>query len=208
MELVSAVENYRRGAAFSKAERTHCRKGLHEWNSGSGTPQCPDCKKEREKRKWIKKRKTPPGVLHNVKYDQELVREVIGEIRAAQTTISAGARRIGCNANYLGRRVWNETKSAVLKRDKSCVMCGSTQNLDVHHRINRGAGGAAPAISFGMSNLITLCRKDHMWVTEHTVEAKDRGGWCLTRSDSPADCPVLYLGDWKLLTNDGEFIDV
>lgn len=54
LELVTGGENSRRGGAVRKRQRTHCKKGLHEWNAlDSGTPQCPECKREREGLRWL-----------------------------------------------------------------------------------------------------------------------------------------------------------
>jgi len=52
---------------------------------------------------------------------------------------------------------WAETRTKVLKRDGyRCVRCGSTELLDVHHRIARQHGGTDD-----LDNLETLCRKCH-----------------------------------------------
>ncbi|WP_076124814.1 HNH endonuclease [Mycobacterium sp. IS-836] len=204
LELVDGPENTRRGVA-ARPRATHCKRN-HEYAVVGRNAQgdCRACVDIRQRDRWNRQRKSPPGEDIRVRYDQNLVREVIDRIRAAEITIAQGAREIGCNANYLGRRAWKETKAAVIERDKSCVMCSVADALDVHHRINRGAGGSArPEISFGMANLIALCRRDHSWVTDNTVEARERGGWCLLRTDSPEASPVLWHGAWKLLTVDG-----
>lgn len=204
MELVSGPENTRRGADFNRARKTRCKSGRHEWKSSPTYPQCPQCKTERER----KSTKKYAGIASdNIKYDQQLVKHKIAEIRASETTIAQAARAIGCNPNYLGRRVWNETKADVLSRDSACIMCGVSSSLDVHHRIARGAGGAPPNISFGMSNLIVLCRAHHAYVTEHTVWARDTGGWCLLRSDTPSQFPVLRFGKKVYLFDDGSISD-
>ena len=52
---------------------------------------------------------------------------------------------------------WAETRTEVLKRDGyRCVRCGSTELLDVHHKIARQHGGTDD-----LDNLEVLCRKCH-----------------------------------------------
>jgi 5-methylcytosine-specific restriction enzyme A len=128
-----------------------------------------------------------------VKYDQDRVQDVIAAIRAAELTIAQGARDIGCHQNYLGRRVWQETRRDVLKRDgEQCAVCGHRAG-DVHHRRRKGSGGSRdPRIAYGWANLISLCRIDHSWVHNSRAEALD-AGLVLEENDVPAEVPVAHV---------------
>jgi len=56
---------------------------------------------------------------------------------------------------------WRMVRSRILKRDKyRCVVCGSRENLDIHHTTLRAAVPKAE----NENNLVTLCRKCHVWV--------------------------------------------
>jgi len=46
----------------------------------------------------------------------------------------------------------------ILKRDKVCVICGSTDRLNAHHIIHRAK---IPALSFLLNNGIALCHNHH-----------------------------------------------
>lgn len=51
--------------------------------------------------------------------------------------------------------------TAVLDRDRACVICGETRNLDAHHLI---PVSKQPTLQFKLSNGITLCRRCHKLV--------------------------------------------
>lgn len=207
MELVDAVTNYRRGAAAW----TTCPNG-HPYDDATpsrrGHRQCDICRKETAKRGWEKKARIANGLPdRRLAHDQTLIRDVIAEIRAARLTVAVGAREIGCNPNYLGRRVWEETKRDVRSRDSErCARCGSDAGpLDVHHRMARGMGGASrPDIAFGMANLVTLCRRCHQHTEDRPLESI-RSGLKILRSSAtdPASIPVRLHVGWVLLANDG-----
>ncbi|MCC3333544.1 HNH endonuclease [Nocardia abscessus] len=132
-----------------------------------------------------------------------LVDSVIAEIRRAETTVAQGARVLGCDPDSLGRRVWKETKRDVFARDLGCALCGAVNRLDAQHRRARKSGGTSdPAISFGMDNLITLCRECH----DHAEQNPDwaRGlGLRLDNGEVPAETKVFRRGRWVLLSDDG-----
>jgi len=73
----------------------------------------------------------------------------------------------------LEQKRWREAREEVLKRDGyRCVRCGSTEELHVHHILERRKGG-----EHKLGNLITLCRRCHQKehpfpLTERAVEKR------------------------------------
>jgi 5-methylcytosine-specific restriction endonuclease McrA len=55
------------------------------------------------------------------------------------------------------KKLWMETRQKVIDRDKGCVICGSRQQMNVHHIIPR----ENEEYFFDTNNLITLCIKHH-----------------------------------------------
>jgi len=53
-------------------------------------------------------------------------------------------------------RRWREIRLRALMRDKRCVVCGSTEYLEVHHVVSVADGGRDK-----LSNLRTLCDDCH-----------------------------------------------
>ena len=101
-------------------------------------------------------------------------------------------------------------RKLIFTRDgEACVACGSLQNLTIHHRVNRGAGGSKlfdkPAF------LLTVCITcNGLFESDSNVATKARElGYKLFRNQKPpADptaVPVFYKkdGEWYLLNNDG-----
>ncbi|WP_280186241.1 MULTISPECIES: HNH endonuclease [Nocardia] len=132
-----------------------------------------------------------------------VVREVVGAIRCGEMTVAQGARHAGCNPDSLADRVWKETKRDVFARDLSCILCGSVVQLDAHHRRRRGAGGSSdPLISFGMANLVTLCRTHHNQVEQNPNLSRAKG-LRLDEGDVPSASKVWRRGRWVLLDNAG-----
>lgn len=209
LELVDGVENTRRAAAV----KTHCPSG-HEYPTafqagGMGKSRCPECRKG-QWRRGEAKRKEARAARGNrkIKYDQQVVRDVIGAIRSGRMTIAQGAREIGCHPNYLGRRTWQETKDAVFSRDRGCVVCGAESDLDAHHRIARGMGGASnPKVAFGLANLVALCRSHHNEVEANPSWARARG-LRVDRGTEPSGIHVSYHGRVVQLTDEGDVITV
>jgi len=68
------------------------------------------------------------------------------------------------------RTNWERVKRQAIKRDKCCQRCGTTRNLDVHHKLPRGRRGRDE-----LENLVTLCRMCHDWVHDHPFEAWRQG---------------------------------
>lgn len=206
MELVDGVTNYLRGVEARNA----CRNG-HPYDENTpqdknGVRNCRICYERSWRKSWAKISRAANGLPNRkIKYDQEVVRGVIARIRAAETTIAQGAREIGCNQNYLGRRVWNETKKDVFARDEhTCQRCGTTTGqLDPHHRIARGRGGTTkPDVSFGMANLVTLCRACHDHV-EGNPEESFEAGWRIRHGNDPARIALPTLPHGLILLTPG-----
>ena len=56
----------------------------------------------------------------------------------------------------------NRLRKAVYRRDHyRCVLCDSSDGIQIHHVIPRGEGGAST-----MQNLVTLCWRDHAFIHE------------------------------------------
>ena len=54
------------------------------------------------------------------------------------------------------RALWSRIKHRIIKRDKCCKVCGSAEDLTVHHIIERRNGG-----SNDDENLMTVCQTCH-----------------------------------------------
>lgn len=204
LELVDGPTNTRRAAAT----RTRCKNG-HEYTDENtrirrGRRECIVCDKKAKERSGFKRTIAYLGTPDSrLKYDQAVMADVISAIRKAEMTIAQGARAVGCNPNYLGRRVWEETKRAVLDRDECCALCQSRDSLDVHHRHARGAGGSANSrTSFGMDNLITLCRIHHREVEANPDWARSVG-LRVDAGQDPLAVPVMRNGQSVLLDDAG-----
>jgi 5-methylcytosine-specific restriction endonuclease McrA len=59
---------------------------------------------------------------------------------------------------------WTEIKGYVRRRDQTCVQCGSSEDLQVHHRVPLAEGG-----SNTLSNLELRCKNcqidNSVWIT-------------------------------------------
>lgn len=101
-------------------------------------------------------------------------------------------------------------RKLIFTRDnETCVACGTSQSLTIHHRINRGAGGSKlfdkPAF------LLTICITcNGLFESDSNVAAKARElGYKLHRNHRPTPdptaIPVFYKseGDWYLLDHQG-----
>ena len=71
---------------------------------------------------------------------------------------------------------WRAIRLEVLKRDRNCVLCGSVEDLTVHHRHY-----TRPLATgfFNPDNLITLCYSCHEVVTDHQrrLRYKKKNSW-------------------------------
>lgn len=64
---------------------------------------------------------------------------------------------------------WAERKTEHLKHSCRCVLCGSTDRLNVHHRAYRR--GAEPW-EYDEADLLTLCENCHATIHEAEMKAK------------------------------------
>jgi 5-methylcytosine-specific restriction endonuclease McrA len=67
-------------------------------------------------------------------------------------------------------RAWHEpgaarTRRKVLQRDSGCVICGATEDLEVHHRTPAALGGATE-----VDNLVVFCRDHHLELEAEKVD--------------------------------------
>lgn len=83
-----------------------------------------------------------------------------------------------------------------------CEICGVAAPDDAHHRRPRGAGGSKADDTNWPSNGLLACRRCHELVESRRELALDRG-WLVRQGQSPSSVPVLFQGNWALLTDDG-----
>lgn len=92
-------------------------------------------------------------------------------------------------------------KKRIFARDGGvCWHCGTTEDLTIHHRANRGMGGSK--LLDRASNLILMC-VIHNGLMESDVnifrEAK-QNGWKISRHSIPYNIPIRdSLGRWYKL---------
>jgi hypothetical protein len=63
---------------------------------------------------------------------------------------------------------WPTVRKHHLQREPVCAVCGTKEDLDVHHILSFHTH---PELELEDSNLITLCRHDH-WVWGHLLDWK------------------------------------
>jgi len=81
-----------------------------------------------------------------------------------------------------------------------CWHCGTTENLQVHHRINRGMGGSK-LLDRG-SNLIMLCAEYNFLIEQDLTYARQarKLGIKVSRHANPMNTPIRdVIGQWYLL---------
>lgn len=68
------------------------------------------------------------------------------------------------NRNHLySTKFWIKLRKKIIEEDKCCFVCGTTEKLQIHHKIRYKEGGENTR-----NNLITLCNKHHQQI--HTLE--------------------------------------
>lgn len=97
------------------------------------------------------------------------------------------------------------------RAEGSCERCGRNYPpATLHHRLKRSQ--APKTLLWSPGNAGMLCGHGtsrnacHSWV-EHNADAAEIEGWHVRPWGSPGEIAVLYRGEWKLLTEDGEVID-
>lgn len=85
--------------------------------------------------------------------------------------------------------------------------CGGLA-VEIQHRRARGAGGSRRPETNAAGNGIGTCRSCHSWIESHLEVSRVRG-WSVRQSVStPADVPVLRLGQWVLLSDCGQVVEL
>lgn len=95
-------------------------------------------------------------------------------------------------------------KAIVHDRDGgACVRCGTRDHLTIHHRVNRGMGGAREAWINQAHNLLLVCTVCNGWFEDNPRESYERG-WKVRRPQLPTEVLVMYADgrDYRL-TPDG-----
>ncbi|WP_328736594.1 HNH endonuclease [Streptomyces bobili] len=95
-------------------------------------------------------------------------------------------------------------KAIVYERDGGiCVRCTTRHDLTIHHRVNRGMGGAREPWINQAHNLLTACTKCNSWFEDNPRESYENG-WKVRRPQLPGEVAVIYPdGRLYLLTPDG-----
>lgn len=95
-------------------------------------------------------------------------------------------------------------RALVYDRDGgACVRCGSSVNLTIHHRVNRGMGGAREPWINQAHNLLLVCTVCNSWFEDNPRESYQTG-WKVRRPQLPGEVEVRYPdGSMYLLTPDG-----
>lgn len=83
-----------------------------------------------------------------------------------------------------------------------CEICEAARAADIHHRRPRNSGGTRRPETNRASNGLALCRGCHQLVESYRNVAT-KLGWLVPQRFEPADCPVLYRGEWRFLTDAG-----
>lgn len=95
-------------------------------------------------------------------------------------------------------------RALVFGRDGGrCVHCGTSRDLTIHHRVNRGMGGAREEWINQAHNLLLMCTRCNGWMEDNPREAYAQG-WKVRRPQLPGEVPVAYPdGRLYLLAPDG-----
>lgn len=92
-------------------------------------------------------------------------------------------------------------RKKILERDDGiCWHCGTTEGVQVHHRINRGMGGSR--LLDRPCNLVVICAEYNFLMEQNFVDARAARilGIKLSRHAFPLNEPIRdYNGQWYLL---------
>ena len=102
-----------------------------------------------------------------------------------------------------------KAKELVRQRSKECCeLCGTRANEpQYHHRRPRGMGGTRRKESGDVANALYLHFKCHERVERNRMEALEKG-WLIRQSDEPILVPVVRMGEWVVLNNDGTYTTI
>lgn len=183
-----------------------CRNGHERTEANTayrnGIRMCLDC--QRRKARAPMKRKTFSAAQNRSQGRQKRsktevhhlsLRDAVRLVLDEFESVSAAARLSGRARKSIADAAWEQVKAQARLRDKNqCVRCRRAgSNLDVHHRLPKGIGGAQSRVAYGMANLVTLCRSCHEWAHAHPVDAL-RDGFVVARHDEPADVAIVSRG--------------
>lgn len=116
------------------------------------------------------------------------------------------AAKGGAVSPHVGRLVVGRDGQCVARATHTMAKVGE----QIHHRRPRGMGGTRVSDSGCASNLIWVCRACHEWIESHR-ESAVANGWVIVHGmERPQTLPLLYLGRWMYLTDDGlvkQFLD-
>lgn len=122
------------------------------------------------------------------------------------------------NAERQCRELWSKI---VRHRDRWCVLCGSTHEIEAHHLFNKARGNWT--IIYDVDYGVTLCKDHHQdtpvgsdmfekLVARVRVKDESRADKILTRAQKPiAPCPIdfdakitraLLREQWKKIKNE------
>lgn len=98
----------------------------------------------------------------------------------------------------------DKTKALVIARAKNlCELCGlPTSQPQYHHRNPRRMGGTSRESLGWASNALYLHPQCHENVERNRTKALENG-WLCYSNDAPSEIPVLRIGEWVLLNDDG-----
>lgn len=99
-----------------------------------------------------------------------------------------------------------KVRKLIANRDTHCWHCGSTDDLVVHHRKNRGSGGSKNPDINKPQNLILVCWRWNSDMESHYQAAQASRLWGhKIPSWAEFDTPVfdMYAHHWYVLHEDG-----
>lgn len=97
-----------------------------------------------------------------------------------------------------------KTKTIIRARAKNlCELCGlPVVSAQYHHRNPRRMGGTSRESLGWASNCLYLHPKCHENVERNRKQGLENG-WLCYSNDTPSEIPVLRMGKWVLLNDDG-----
>ena len=109
------------------------------------------------------------------------------------------------------RKTGPDKRTVELVRDRAggiCEICGWAESQQLHHRKARGRGGSRDPLINAPSNLVFICYPCHASVESQRVKAINEGHLISQFNRDTADCiPVLYRGTWRVLNNEGGWMN-